>query len=251
MKMSNHSIGARMATALGLVLALLLGAALAMVWRPGRLSTHLTAGAKAVVTAVGVTALLVVLYFFWQVGEYSNFLYRGGFLVLSGVVCVLIAAASHPGAPFGKMIGSQPWRYIGQRSYGLYLYHWPIYVITRPDLDIPLDGPVLLALRLGLTFLIVADFSGTMALIISYCYLWSLNVNNGWAPNQQTFGNNDLLKANDGNYAWEWWYKFQVTDNISVTPALYYLSAPEGQLQKSNNDSFTNFGGLVKTTFKF
>ena len=56
---------------------------------------------------------------------------------------------------------------------------------------------------------------------------------------------------NDGNYAWEWWYKFQVTDNISVTPALYYLSAPEGQLQKSNNDSFNNFGGLVKTTFRF
>lgn len=49
--------------------------------------------------------------------------------------------------------------------------------------------------RLGLTFLIVADFSGTLALIISYCYLWSLNVNNGWAPNQQTFGNNDLLKS--------------------------------------------------------
>ncbi|MGA0946425.1 MAG: hypothetical protein ACO3UW_11735, partial [Candidatus Nanopelagicales bacterium] len=49
--------------------------------------------------------------------------------------------------------------------------------------------------RLGLIFLIVVDFSGTMALIISYCYLWSLNVNNGWAPNQQTFGNNDLLKS--------------------------------------------------------
>jgi heme/copper-type cytochrome/quinol oxidase subunit 3 len=49
--------------------------------------------------------------------------------------------------------------------------------------------------RLGLIFLIVADFSGTIALIISYCYLWSLNVNNGWAPNQQTFGNNDLLKS--------------------------------------------------------
>ncbi len=140
------------------IMGLLLGAALAMVWRPGRLSKHLTAGAKAVVTAIGFASLLVVLYFFWQVGEYSNFLYRGGFLVLSGVVCVLIAAASHPGAPFGKMIGSQPWRYIGQRSYGLYLYHWPIYVITRPDLDIPLDGPALLALRLGLTFL-VAELS--------------------------------------------------------------------------------------------
>jgi hypothetical protein len=57
---------------------------------------------------------------------------------------------------------------------------------------------------------------------------------------------------NDGNYAWEWWYKFQVTDNISVTPALYYLSSPLGQLQNdSSNETFTNFGGLVKTTFKF
>jgi hypothetical protein len=58
-------------------------------------------------------------------------------------------------------------------------------------------------------------------------------------------------KPNDGNYAWEWWYKFQVTDNISVTPALFYLSAPLGQLQKVDGKSFDNFGGLVKTTFKF
>ena len=34
----------------------------------------------------------------------------------------------------------------------------------------------------------------------------------------------------DGNYAWEWWYQFQVTDNISVTPAIYYLSRPYGDL---------------------
>jgi heme/copper-type cytochrome/quinol oxidase subunit 3 len=49
--------------------------------------------------------------------------------------------------------------------------------------------------RVGLILLIVVDFSGTMALIVSYAYLWSLNVNNGWAPNTQTFGNNDLLKS--------------------------------------------------------
>ncbi len=34
----------------------------------------------------------------------------------------------------------------------------------------------------------------------------------------------------DGNYAWEFWYQFQVTDNISVTPAIYYLSRPYGDL---------------------
>jgi hypothetical protein len=76
----------------------------------------------------------------------------------------------------------------------------------------------------------------------------------GMAVGQPTFvvntGDGDV-KANDGNYAWEWWYKFQVTDNISVTPALFYLSAPLGQIQKTDGDSFNNFGGLVKTTFKF
>jgi hypothetical protein len=76
----------------------------------------------------------------------------------------------------------------------------------------------------------------------------------GMAVGQPTFvvnsGDSDF-NANDGNYAWEWWYKFQVTDNISVTPALFYLSAPLGQLQKVNGESFNNFGGLVKTTFKF
>jgi len=56
---------------------------------------------------------------------------------------------------------------------------------------------------------------------------------------------------NDGNYAWEWWYKMQVTDNISVTPAIYYLSAPLGALQKDSGESFSSFGALVKTTFRF
>jgi len=66
----------------------------------------------------------------------------------------------------------------------------------------------------------------------------------------------------DGNYAWEWWYQFQVTDNISVTPAIYYLSRPYGDLTNGqgkafggnrgdDSSTFNNFGGLVKTTFKF
>jgi hypothetical protein len=74
----------------------------------------------------------------------------------------------------------------------------------------------------------------------------------GMAVGQPTFLTSaDNFDTNDGNYAWEWWYKFQVTDNISVTPAIYYLSAPLGQLQKANDESFNNFGGIIKTTFKF
>jgi carbohydrate-selective porin OprB len=63
----------------------------------------------------------------------------------------------------------------------------------------------------------------------------------------------------DAGYAWEWWYKFQVTDHISVTPAIFYLSNPTGQYgfssaqvdNLSTTNPLTNFGGLIKTTFKF
>jgi hypothetical protein len=56
---------------------------------------------------------------------------------------------------------------------------------------------------------------------------------------------------------WEWWYKFQVTDNITVTPALYYINNYGGQMGRINysngqyNASNNVFGGLIKTTFKF
>ncbi|MFN7677574.1 MAG: carbohydrate porin, partial [Cyanobacteriota bacterium] len=75
----------------------------------------------------------------------------------------------------------------------------------------------------------------------------------GMAVGQPVFATSlrDGNTPDDGNYVWEWWYKFQVTDNISVTPAVYYLSAPLGQLQKDESRSLNNFGGLVKTTFRF
>ena len=54
----------------------------------------------------------------------------------------------------------------------------------------------------------------------------------------------------DGNFVWEWWYKVQVSDHITVTPALIYLSRPLGQRTPADQ-TFSQFGGLIKTTFKF
>jgi len=58
---------------------------------------------------------------------------------------------------------------------------------------------------------------------------------------------------NDSNYMWEWWYKFQVTDNISITPAIYYISNYDGANGVGTAAKTTDnlFGGLLKTTFKF
>lgn len=81
----------------------------------------------------------------------------------------------------------------------------------------------------------------------------------GMAVGQPTFvtrcGEGCNGKPQDGQYAWEWWYSFQVSDNITVTPAVFYLSNLYGQLTKLftqvNSSSVNNIGGLVKTTFRF
>jgi carbohydrate-selective porin OprB len=49
-------------------------------------------------------------------------------------------------------------------------------------------------------------------------------------------------------YAWEFFYKFQVTDNITVTPAVHYLSKP---FMGQDSDGLNAMSGLIKTTFKF
>lgn len=66
------------------------------------------------------------------------------------------------------------------------------------------------------------------------------------------------VTPNDGNMAFELWYKVQATDNISITPAVFYLSRPFGQDTGSSNrfggagtTQFGTFGYLLKTTFRF
>ena len=82
----------------------------------------------------------------------------------------------------------------------------------------------------------------------------------GQAPFVTNTGYGDVTgpkKPLDSNYMWEWWYKFQVTDNITVTPALYYINNYDGQYGRVNtvggqyNATDKVFGGLLKTTFKF
>ena len=140
-------------------MGLLIGAALACLWRPGRLRTDITSGGRTIITTIGFLALGTVLAFFVFAQEFSPFLYQGGgFTLLACAVAVLIAAASHPAVTFGSSLGTQPMRYLGQRSYGLYLWHWPVFMVTRPGLDIALDGTALLSLRLAIT-VVIAELS--------------------------------------------------------------------------------------------
>jgi peptidoglycan/LPS O-acetylase OafA/YrhL/lysophospholipase L1-like esterase len=137
--------------------ALLLGAALAFVWAPWRLVGRTGRGAGIVLDAVAVLSGIVLFWMFLNVGEFDPGLYRGGFLLVALVSALLIAATVHPASRLVPwLLGFAVFRWIGVRSYGIYLWHWPIYMVTRPHSDVPLTGIPLLVLRLTLTFVAAA-----------------------------------------------------------------------------------------------
>jgi len=135
------------------VAALLMGAALAFVWAPWRLVGKTGRNAAVLLDSLAVFSAIALFWLFLNVGEFDPGLYRGGFLVAAMVSAILIAATVHPASRLTPwVLGFAVFRWIGVRSYGIYLWHWPIYMVTRPHADVPLTGLPLLALRLALTF---------------------------------------------------------------------------------------------------
>jgi peptidoglycan/LPS O-acetylase OafA/YrhL len=139
-------------------MSVLVGAALATMWQPLKMRKAIPTTGRIVITGVGVLALLATCWFLLNVSEYTPWLYRGGFLVAALVFAVLVAAATHPASLLGAGLQWRPFVWVGERSYGIYLYHWPIFLVTRPGTDIPWDGLWVQFVRVGLV-LAVADVS--------------------------------------------------------------------------------------------
>ncbi len=109
---------------------LLLGSALAVVWRPWRSATA-NQRSLPVLDAAALAALAVLIFAVTRWSNTSTVVYRGGMLVVSVASLVLIAAAVHPGAHLTRRVfGSVALAAVGRRSYGMYLWHWPILVLT-------------------------------------------------------------------------------------------------------------------------
>ena len=156
---------------------LLCGAALAFLWSPaekyrtfdkwairrslgpGRLRRHWWSALPLLLDTLGVAALAALILFCLNLGEFQPLLYRGGLVAVALATALLIAVAVHPRSwVVSRVLGSAPMRWLGVRSYGIYLWHWPVFMVTRPELDVPFGGLPLLALRLGIT-IVLADLS--------------------------------------------------------------------------------------------
>ncbi len=130
---------------------LLLGCALAAAIPPWRMSATVTPLARRVLERSGMAALVVMLAGLASFGFYSTFTYRGGMMLVDVATAVVIATVAHPASRLGAALGRQPLRWLGLRSYSLYLWHWPIFAMTRPGVDLPWPTFPDLLLRLALT----------------------------------------------------------------------------------------------------
>ncbi len=127
---------------------LLLGAAFAMIWRPAALLRGRMRDKAAVLDGVSAFGLLLLGWLMWtlwlsegghQFGiRFDAALFRGGFLLTGIATLMIIAAVTHQGSLMGRILGIPVLNWVGTRSYGLYLYHWPIYQIIRREAGLPM-----------------------------------------------------------------------------------------------------------------
>jgi len=130
---------------------LFIGIALAFLWQPWRFTKSLSRRGITTLNVFGFTALGFLMLILMRMGEYDPFLYRGGFLITSILTAVVIAVTVHPQGALNPVLGNRVFVWVGKRSYGLYLYHWPIFVLMRPGVDVSWGWWPTFAVQIALT----------------------------------------------------------------------------------------------------
>ncbi|MEH7503581.1 acyltransferase family protein [Neobacillus drentensis] len=115
--------------------SLLIGSALALIWPSQKLAAKVPLPLRLVLNLVGTIALVVILLMVGLTNQYEPFLYRGGMVLLSIAAMLLVAVLVHPANSISRVFNFKPLRWLGIRSYGIYLWQYPILVLTTPAIN--------------------------------------------------------------------------------------------------------------------
>ena len=142
----THSIG------------LFLGAALAVSWVPQNLQEQVNRRAQDFIDGIGVIGFVGLLGTFFLINESDPTLYKLAFPLAGLFGCAILTSIVHPASRFAPMLSSKVAVWIGERSYAIYLWHWVVFQVTRPAVDLEGSPWALYALRILVVFAL-ADIS--------------------------------------------------------------------------------------------
>ena len=142
----THSIG------------LFLGAALAVSWVPQNFKVEVSKKAQDFIDGIGVFGFLGILGAFLLIDESNPALYKIAFPLAGIFGAAIITSVVHPASRFAPILQNKVLLWIGERSYAIYLWHWVIFQVTRPNMDLAGQTWALYALRILIVFAL-ADIS--------------------------------------------------------------------------------------------
>ena len=107
----------------------------------------------SVVSLVSIATLITVMIY---TSEYNTLLYRGGFLLVAILGLIVIISSGKQHTLMSRLLSFKPVVFIGKISYTLYLWHFPILVLTTPVSEIGNPNIIFVILRVILTFVLAS-----------------------------------------------------------------------------------------------